>query len=539
MRFISIFFFVASVLSFQTVFASSGEKELQQLDQHIADQEIYTKSKLERIQLLEEELKAASIRQNLIQAFDLNDRLYFEYRSFSYDSAYKYVNQINELARQIGDPDMIAGSRIKMGFTLLSSGLFKESLDILESIRSEKLQPDTRIDFFSVISRTYYDLADYDNVDYFSSHYRKIGNQYLDSALILMDKNTSAYWSAQGLRRMKANDFEGAADAFNFLLSKYKITDHEFAIATSSLGFIYTRLGRNQESIDMLIKAAIADLKSSTKETVALRNLAVHLYNNGDINRANRYIKIALEDATFYNARHRKIEVGAILPIIEGEWLSIVEKQKDLLVRYVYIVSLLSLLTIISLIVIYLQLKKSKAVKLILQETNENLRLINHDLMEANAIKEEYIGYFFNANSEYIDKIEAFYKNVYRKIIAHQYDDLINMIKSNDLKQERENLFINFDKIFVKLFPHFVEEFNSFFSEEDQIVLKKNELLNPELRIFALIRLGITDNEKIARFLNYSVNTIYTYKTKIKNKVQGHRELFEEKIMDIKVSLKK
>jgi hypothetical protein len=539
MRFISIFIFITYLLSLQPVFSISGEKELKQLDQYIRDQELYVKSKLERIHLLEEELKATSIRQNLNQAFEINDRLYFEYRSFSYDSAFKYVNQINELALQIGDPDRIADSRIKMGFTLLSSGLFKESLDILESIRSENLKPETRIDFFSVISRTYYDLADYDNVDYFSSKYRRIGNQYLDSALFLMDKNTSAYWSAQGLRRMKANDFEGAADAFNFLLSKYKITDHEFAIATSSLGFIYTRLGRNQESIDMLIKAAIADLKSSTKETVALRNLAVHLYNSGDINRANRYIKIALEDATFYNARHRKIEVGAILPIIEGEWLSIVEKQKDQLVRFVYIVSLLSLLTIISLIIIYLQLKKSKAVKLILQETNENLKLINHDLMEANAIKEEYIGYFFNANSEYIDKIEAFYKNVYRKIIAHQYDDLINMIKSNDLKQERENLFINFDKIFMKLFPHFVEEFNSFFRVEDQIVLKKNELLNPELRIFALIRLGITDNEKIARFLNYSVNTIYTYKTKIKNKLQGHRELFEEKIMDIKVSLKK
>lgn len=509
------------------------------MDKFLSEKEMYLKEKIGRIQQLEDQLKTTNVKQNAELTFEIYDKLYTEYKSFSYDSAYKYVNLVNELALETGNVDLIHYSQIRMGFTLLSSGLFKESIDLLELINPSELAKETRIEYYKIISRTYYDLADYDKVDYFADRYRKIGNQYLDSALNMMEENSSDYWASQGLRRMKAEDYEGAADAFNFLLSKYKISDHEYAIATSSLGYIYSILGRKEESIDMLIKAATADIKTSTRETVALRNLAVHLFQSGDIGRAYKYINVALEDATFYNARHRKIEISAILPIIEGEWLGIVQRQKEQLVRYVLVVTILSILSIFFFVIIYIQLKKSKQVKKILQETNENLQLINHNLMESNAIKEEYIAYFFNANSEFIDKIEAFRKNVYRKISSRQYADVLEITKNSDLKKEREELFINFDKIFMKLFPHFVEEFNSFFKEEDKIVLNNDELLNPELRIFALMRLGISDNEKIARFLNYSVNTIYTYKTKIKNKVQGQKEVFEEKIMNIKVNLRK
>ncbi|HQN94656.1 MAG TPA: DUF6377 domain-containing protein, partial [Prolixibacteraceae bacterium] len=437
-------------------------------------------------------------------------------------------------AYKLGDKEKIAQAKIKSGFTLLSSGMFKESLDSLLSIESEKLPYTLKPEYYNVIARTYYDLADYNSDDYYSSIYRKLGTAHLDSALALLDKNSSTYWASMGLRRMKADDYEGAADAFNYLITKFDITDHTYAIATSSLGYLYTLMGRDNEAIDMLIKAANADIVSSTKETVALRNLAVHLFNKGDIKRAYSYIKIALDDATEYNARHRKIEVGSVLPIIEGERLSTVERQRKQMLNYAFIVSMLSILVISFFAIIFLQLRKINKVKSILQEANNNLREVNAHLIEANKIKEEYIGYFFNVNSEYIEKIESFQKNLHRKIVAKQYNDLDNIINNTDLKKERENLFINFDKIFLKIFPNFVFEFNKLFGPEDQIMPEKGELLNTDLRIFALIRLGITDNDKIAKFLNYSVNTIYTYKTKIKNKTIVDRDLFEHKIMEIK-----
>jgi tetratricopeptide (TPR) repeat protein len=520
-----------------TLHAYSGnetEKMLQELDKNLSGKQTYFNQKNERIKKLTTSLKQTEKNGQTTAAFSLCSELIDEYKSFDFDSASKYVTHLNSLAYKLGDKEKIAQAKIKSGFTLLSSGMFKESLDSLLSIDSEKLPESLKPEYYNVIARTYYDLADYNSDDYYSSIYRKLGTAHLDSALALLDKNSSTYWASMGLRRMKADDYEGAADAFNYLITKFDITDHTYAIATSSLGYLYTLMGRDNEAIDMLIKAANADIVSSTKETVALRNLAVHLFNKGDIKRAYNYIKIALDDATEYNARHRKIEVGSVLPIIEGERLSTVERQRKQMLNYAFIVSMLSILVISFFAIIFLQLRKINKVKSILQEANNNLREVNAHLIEANKIKEEYIGYFFNVNSEYIEKIESFQKNLHRKIVAKQYNDLDNIINNTDLKKERENLFINFDKIFLKIFPNFVFEFNKLFGPEDQIMPEKGELLNTDLRIFALIRLGITDNDKIAKFLNYSVNTIYTYKTKIKNKTIVDRDLFEQKIMEIK-----
>jgi hypothetical protein len=526
-----ITFLVASVSLFSS---NETEKLLKELDDHLSKKQEYFADKKFRIQQLTSDLFQAEKMGQTSRAYDLSNSLLSEYESFSYDSAFRYVCKVNALAMKLGNPDKIALSKIKMGFSLLSSGLFKESLDTLKIIKSANLPENIRKEYYNVIARTYYDLADYDADEFFASLYRKTGTLYLDSSILLMAESSSEYWSAMGLRRMKSGDFPGSADAFNYLITKFDISDHTYAIATSSLGYLYTLMGRQNESIDMLIHAAIADIVSSTKETVALRNLAVRLYEKGDIKRAYSYIKIALSDATEYNARHRKVEVGSVLPIIEGERLSTVERQRKQLLNYSFILSMLSIMVISFFAIIFFQYRKLNKVKQILQETNNSLHEINNHLVEANKIKEEYIGYFFNINSEYIEKIEAFQKTIHRKIVSKQYNDLDNIIKNADLKKERENLFINFDKIFLKIFPNFVTEFNKLFKEEDQIIPDKGELLSSDLRIFALIRLGITDNDKIAKFLNYSVNTIYTYKTKIKNKALVDRENFDQKIMEIR-----
>lgn len=526
-----ITFLIASVSSFSS---NETEKLLKELDDHLSKKQEYFADKKIRIQHLTSDLAQAEKMGQSSRAYDLCNSLLAEYESFSYDSAFRYVSKVNALALKLGNPDKIAITKIKMGFSLLSSGLFKESLDTLKIIKTSQLPRNIQKDYFNVIARTYYDLADYNGDDFFSGQYRKTGTLYLDSAILLMEDSSSEYWSAIGLRRMKSGDFSGSADAFNYLISKFDISDHTYAIATSSLGYLYSLMGRQNEAIDMLIRAAIADIVSSTKETVALRNLAVRLYEKGDIKRAYSYIKIALADATEYNARHRKVEVGSVLPIIEGERLSTVERQRKQLLNYSFILSMLSIMVISFFVIIFYQNRKLNKVKQILQETNNNLHEINNHLVEANKIKEEYIGYFFNINSEYIEKIEAFQKSIHRKIVSKQYNDLDNIIKNSDLKKERENLFINFDKIFLKIFPNFVIEFNKLFKEEDQIIPDKGELLTSDLRIFALIRLGITDNDKIAKFLNYSVNTIYTYKTKIKNRTIVDREIFDQKIMEIR-----
>jgi hypothetical protein len=531
----TLFLILFSLLFLTPVYSSVETNDLlEKLDSCLENKQSYIKLKQDRINLLIDSVYIAKSRNDFNELFNLYDHLDNEYKSYIYDSAFKYVNDLNLIAPKLGDDNKLIHAKIKMGFTLLSSGLFKESIDTLLSIDLSRCSLHNKEEFYNILSRTYYDLADYDNDNFFAHNYRAKGNLYLDSAISLLPVNSADYWAAVGLRKMKSNDLEGSADAFNFLISKYTISRHQYAIATSSVGYVYTLLDREYEAIDMLTMAAIADITSSTKETVALRNLAVLLMKKGDIDRAYRYIKIALEDATFYNARHRKIEVGGVLPIIEGERLRIVESQKKKLGRYSIVVSILSVLVLAFSAIIFIQLKRIIGVRKILQETNSSLQEINHRLMESNIIKEEYIGYFFNINSEFIDKLESYRKTIQRKIATRQIDDLTNIISSADLKKERENLFINFDKIFLKLFPRFIEEFNNFFNEEDRIILKHDELLNSDLRIFALMRLGITDSEKIAKFLDFSVNTIYTYKAKIKNKVIIDRDTFDERIMEIK-----
>jgi hypothetical protein len=282
----------------------------------------------------------------------------------------------------------------------------------------------------------------------------------------------------------------------------------------------------------MLIRAAIADIVVSTKETVAIRNLAEAVYQKGDTHRAYTYVKIALEDAYFYGARHRKIQISDILPSIEDRQLEIVEHQRNTFLIYALSISILSLVTISLGIIIFIQLGKLRKTKKFLSLANERLSLINKRLSEANLIKEEYIAYFFDIVSEYINRFEKMKVTIGRKITTRQVDDIRDVIGVIDIKKEREDFYHNFDSIFLKIFPDFMKEFNSLL-KEDSIFHDTGNLLTPEIRIYALIRLGFTDNNKIAKFLGYSLNTIYAYKTKINNKLKVSVEEFDKKLLNV------
>nr|WP_319400878.1 DUF6377 domain-containing protein [uncultured Carboxylicivirga sp.] len=525
----AFFIFFVSINSY----SQQLDSLLNELEQTIKLKDKYQVEKENRIHKLTEKLHFYQTENLSEKEYHTCLELLYEYQSFIYDSAFYYVERAKQEAIQLQSPVKLANVKIKEGFVLLSSGLFKEAIDTLQSISLHTLPDSIKRDYYSVIARTYYDLADYSHDPKFSFKHRSQGNQYLDSALIYATENTNEYWSIESLRRMKKEDWKGAKYAFSYWMSNFELPRHYEAIATSSLGYIYLLTGYKDKALEYLVMAAISDLKNATKETVALRNLANSLFKRGDKKRAYRYIIIALDDATFYNARHRKIEIASILPIIEGERLAAVEAQKNKLEYYIIASSFLSILVLFFLLIIYRQLKKINKIRKVLQQTVNNLNELNFNLVEANQIKEEYIGYFFNVNSEYIEKMDDFQKHVYRKVSARQFDDLHTLLKNTNLKKERQLLFHRFDEIFLKLFPNFVFKFNELFSKDQRITLKKGELLNSELRIFALMRLGITDNEKIAKFLNFSVTTIYTYKTKTKSK-SNYRENFEQQIMAIK-----
>ncbi|MBN1950131.1 MAG: hypothetical protein JW801_02955, partial [Bacteroidales bacterium] len=380
------------MITASSLFASyETEGLLKRLDKELAKRGHYIQLKENRIENIRGRLTEEAYRNNPEVLYSLYDQLYTEYKSFNYDSAFVCVNQLNRLALQLNDPDRLTQSRIAMGFTLLSSGLFKEALDTLHTLDPAKCSLAHKQELYSLMARAYFDLADYSGDRYFAVLYNRRGSLYIDTAISYLSDDTPDYWSAVGLKKMKSNDYKGAVDAFNFLLTKFNISSHQYAIATSSVGYIYTVLNRENEAVDVMIKAALADIESSTKETVALRNLAALLFKKGDIDRAYRYITLALDDATYYNARHRKIEVGSVLPIIEGERLRIVENQRQKLSRYAVVVTILSIIVLFFSLVILIQLRRLMKIRKIQQKTNKDLQEMNTRLSEANIIKEEYI----------------------------------------------------------------------------------------------------------------------------------------------------
>ena len=419
--------------------------------------------------------------------------------------------------------------------------MYKETLDSLSTIEIGSVPDSSKAEYYALVARYYYDLGDYDNDQFHTPGYNKLGGKFIDSALALWDKDSYNYLYYDGLKKLKSGNKAEAKINFDRLLARNNLSFHEIAVTASTLSDLHIQNRDNDSAMVLLTKAVIADIQSSTKETSAAFILSTLLFKKGDIKNASLCVNRALEDAGFYGARQRKMQVSAILPLIEAQKLAIVESQKIRLIWYAVLVTFLLVLVVGLAIIVYKQVQKLKlAQKKILeahqktQEINKKLSDTNEKLNDANKIKEEYIGYFFNVNSEFFDKIERFKRNVEQKIADRKIDEIKFLVNNINLKREKEELIKNFDRAFLKLFPNFVAEFNDLFKEEDKIKLREDELLNTDLRIFALARMGIHENEKIAHILQYSVNTINTYKTRIKNKSIVPNEEFEKWIMQIK-----
>lgn len=506
----------------------------------------YDAEKLGRIALLKAPLQAGGTEKDL---FGVYERLYEEYRIFQYDSAYAYAGKLQEIAYRSGDRELVTKSRLQVCFILLSSGLFRETYDSLRSIDITREPDSLKAVFYTLMGRYYYDLAnyDYDGGDH-SLDYDRRGGLYMDSALTFYKPGSFEYDYYKGLREFKRNNIDTAAALFGGLLASGRLSDHQLALTSSTLSGIYTQKGLEAQAIDLMITAAIADIRSSTKETFATFILADLLYKQGDVRHASLCIEAAIANAQFYGARQRKVQVSSILSLIEGQRINAVEAERRLLIQYAGVVTLLVVLLAVLAVVIRRQNRKLRKAQQIITEahvhqrlineklaqTNDKLARTNDQLEEANKIKEEYIGYFFNLDSEFFMKLERLKKTLDQKVADRKFEDIRFIVNNIHLKQEKQELLKSFDTVFLRIFPQFVARFNALFRAEDQIKLKENELLNIDLRIFALIRMGISDNEKIAQILDYSVNTIYAYKTRIKSKSTVPNEEFEARIMDIK-----
>jgi len=524
---------------------------LKELDACIEKRASFEEIKKQRIKSLEGKFYRAN--SSLANRYQLSVALFNEYRSYKYDSAYTFAERMLGYAEKIKDPNFIAESKINLAFSCVSAGLYKEASEISNSIDSTHLNTSCKADMYAFLSTLNIDMADFVTEPY-RTKYRQKSLRYCRNSISLFRKESPEWYMAKIRESQLVDKYPMAIVIAEKYLSARHPGLHDYAIVTSTLGYFYQIKRDTTKAVLYFSAAATADLQMATKETSAIRQVAELLYTRGDIQRAYSYAILALDDANFYNARQRKIEVGRVLPIIEAGRFEIIKQQKDKLLIYAGIISILFALFMVSWFIILKQKKRLNSARLMilkqntdLLESNEQLTdvqkkiskqnvdlvHINERLKEVHRIKDEYIGYFFSTNSAYIDRTEDFRKMVVRKIRNRQFDELIELSASTDLRKEREDMFDLFDQIFRKLFPDFVTRYNQLFKEEDRIFIKPDGMLTPEIRIFALIRLGITESERIAQFLDFSLSTVKNYKTKAKNRSFISNDLFEHKIMEI------
>jgi len=510
--------------------SKSLKDKLAQLDNCLKNKKEYDRNKEKEIAKRRKDLRKARSDK---QRYDACIGLYDEYKSYQYDSAYAYANRSLTLADRLANTDYHVESECAMTFCLLSAGLYKEAFDKLGRVNAGNASPEYKKTYYSLVVRLNYAIADYNHAKPYHEEYMKRGNAYTDSLLALTAKDSPEWKYAVAQRQMKEYKYGESRRTFSDMLRMKGLTMHTKAIVTSCIGWMSWQDGKEDTAMQFLAESAIYDAMSSTKETTALRGLAELLYKNGDIQRATEYIQFSLDDANFYGARQRKIEVGEILPIIETNRYEILRGKTNILIGAVAIISILIVIILIAFFHLYRHKKRLQEARNAIRKSNDALQEANCQLQEANNIKNEYIGNSFYINSEFIDKMEKLYRMIDRKIQTRQYEDLRYSLKESVLNKERDNMFAVFDTTFLKIFPDFVERYNSLFPESERKMPDKEMSLTTEMRIFALIRLGITESERIAKFLKYSVHTINTYKTRVKNKSLIENDMFEKSIMQI------
>lgn len=503
---------------------------LSQLDIQLKERGQYEQQKQKRIQKLQQKIATENNLQNLYQIYG---SLFNEYQSYNYDSAFVYGNKMIDISEQLNDPLKLTDSRLIVAYSCTSAGLFLEAKDLLQAIDSTKLDLDRKVAFYSSYSKLYLDMALAIRHNPYEKFYYNQSIHY-SMAIIRLKGNDAPISKLQLINIYRCEQkYDKAIEVTKEFLATEEVDERSKTLCIGGMGMFHLLNKDTLQAVALLTQAAIGDIKYVTKESSALSDLANIAYKRGNIERAYSYIKQSMNDAKFFNARHRKVEAGEIMPIIEASKFEMMQQQQKKLFISLLFVTFLFLCFITAMIFILKQMKQLKKARKLIQSQNIDLREVNKKLKEGNKIKDEYIGYFFSLNSAFMDEIESFRKLVSRKLASRQYSELMQIVKQADLKQNKENKFISFDGIFLKLFPDFVEHFNNLFPDKDKIILQSPHVLTTELRIFALIRLGVTDSEHIAKFLNYSVNTINTYKTKIKNRSIISNNMFELKIMEI------
>ena len=548
--YILAFLLVCPTLLFATQ-TDDNAAVLKRLDDIINKKETFQVQKEKAIDALKMQL-AHSVAP--ADKYRLYGSLFDAYLHYQADSALYYINRRQQLLPQLTRPELADEIIIDRATVLGVMGMYIEAMKELESINSEKLDKQTLLSYYQTYRACYGWLADYTTNKEEKKKYLTKTDLYRDSIIGIMPPEIN-----RTIVLAEKCIVTGKADTALVMLSdalKDAVDERQKVYIYYTLSEAYGMKGDMEKEVYYLILTAIADLESSVREYASLQKLAHLMYELGDVDRAYKYLSCSMEDAVACNARLRFIEVTEFFPIIDKayklkeelrfievtEFFPIIDKayklkeEKERVVSQAMLVSvsLLSFFLLIAVFYLYRWMKKLSAMRRDLSLANKQMQAVNKELEQTGKIKEVYIARYLDRCVNYLDKLETYRRSLAKLAMASRIEDLFKAIKSEQFIRDERNEFYNeFDKSFLKLFPNFITAFNELLVEEGRIYPKSDELLTTELRIFALIRLGVIDSNKIAHFLGYSLATIYNYRSRMRNKAAGDKDRFEQDVMNL------
>lgn len=550
-------FILAILVSLGQVHAESVQLDsiFTVLDQSIQRSDIYTRNRQERLNRLT--VKFRSIPPfHLTNRYELAREIEESYRSVSYDSCLFYNQVALDIALRLKDPSLITMSKVHYANLFCQNASFFEGIGLIQETNSHSLNLADKKSYYRICRDAYKGLAFYTDLKDLSAQSYAKSDTYRDS---LRSICTIGSLDDYKLKETEGLDVHNYAEALKYnhkLFEKNLPGTRDYSMEAYLRAIIYRGLNRRDMTKFWLAISSVSDITNGTKDHASLWMLAQMLSEDGQTAQAYRYIKFSWELTKVYNGKLRVIQISSILSTIMNDHNVIKEKAERRMFWVLIIISVLGLLLFAAMIYMYRQkqhltvaqqelMKRNdelgtlnmnlRTLNLQLDETNLEIASANKKLLKSNKMRIHYIGQFLELCAFHIHKMTHFRNRILTKSKYIQTADLVKYLKSTEFSEnEFEVFYKQFDEAFLNLYPTFVSQFNALLEEEHRIKIDQSLTLTTELRIFALIRIGISESKKISEFLNYAPNTIYNYRARIKKQALNKEANFEDLVMGIK-----
>ena len=529
-------------LMIQPIYIKGDNNQLyKQLDAALAQRAHYVELKEKSLNEIKQGAKYVTSNEDKLKLYE---QLANEYKAYEYDSAMTYVNKGLILAQKSNN--IFFNKRFQLSQTrlLITRGFYAEAKEILQKIEPKEEPRDYQFLYYYTMYGLYNNWSTYCENNEFSKNYDLKKVEYLKKAIELSPKKDAFYYYLMGELYYFSNhpNNNKTIQYYKKALSMEKTNSRLHAMTAFALSEIYQKANNLELMEHYLLVAAISDVTSATKENVALQDIALFIYKHKtrSLNKAQEYINLSLEDAYTYKSRLRRIEISSKLQLITNAYTDDIKTTNRLLNIALLVIILLLLRVGISSLFIrkknrLLKQKKDEisATSDKMEKLNGQLHLINDELKDTNQKRERLVKVYIDLCYKNIERNQKLRTLAVRKIKANQSKELLSLLSSSSsTEKENKEFLTEFDKAFLSLYPTFVSELNQQLTESAHIQLKENGEMPPILRVCALLRLGITESSKIAGILSYSPQTVYNYRSILKNNAID-KEHFEENVLKL------